>query len=280
MEKWYLNWSTRTEITNINWLEYLYYVKLDSSDAFYQSQLPDSTCWEKGLQEKDTIDPYIANYLRYPGFRYYPVVGVTYEQAVNYCKWRGDVVTKSLRDSSRKENAKIRDYEVSVEYRLPTKEEWEYAASGGLNIDRYPHGLKRPVNRKNYIHKTSEIGIKKCLDKQKIEYDGQTIVHRMEFGALEDYYLNLGGPLITCAPDTAFKLNYIFDFPPNNFGLYNMIGNVAEMTTQKGLAKGGSFRSSINSFTIRTGFSYNKPQEWLGFRCVAIVHIRRKGVEY
>jgi formylglycine-generating enzyme len=61
-----------TEVANIHWLEYLYYVKLDSSREFYESALPDTTVWARELAYND---PYVDQYLRYPGFRYYPGSG-------------------------------------------------------------------------------------------------------------------------------------------------------------------------------------------------------------
>ena len=70
----------QTEIANIHWLEYLHYIQRDSSETYYQSALPDTTVWEKELAFNT---PYVSNYLRYPGFRYYPVVGVSWEQAVD-----------------------------------------------------------------------------------------------------------------------------------------------------------------------------------------------------
>src|SRR5690242_6605706 len=74
-----------TEIANVHYLEYLHYVIQDSTEAFYNSQLPDPTAWEVKLQPKDSIDQFLFNYFRYPRFRYFPVIGVSYEQAVNYC---------------------------------------------------------------------------------------------------------------------------------------------------------------------------------------------------
>src|SRR6476661_4294651 len=38
-----------TEIANIHWLEYLFYIKRDSSEEFYKAALPDTTVWASEL---------------------------------------------------------------------------------------------------------------------------------------------------------------------------------------------------------------------------------------
>ena len=82
-----------TEIANIDYLEYLYAVGQDSTREFYQSALPDTTVW---ANEMSFNDQYVDQYLRYPGFRTYPVVGVSWVQANDYCKWRTNVVNSAL----------------------------------------------------------------------------------------------------------------------------------------------------------------------------------------
>ncbi|MCK5104223.1 MAG: SUMF1/EgtB/PvdO family nonheme iron enzyme, partial [Cyclobacteriaceae bacterium] len=86
-----------TEVANIHWLEYIYYVKLDSSREFYESALPDTVVWARNLAYND---PYVDHYLRYPGFRYFPVVGVSWKQAVDYCGWRTSVVNLKLAEEA------------------------------------------------------------------------------------------------------------------------------------------------------------------------------------
>ncbi|MDH5598302.1 MAG: formylglycine-generating enzyme family protein [Cyclobacteriaceae bacterium] len=266
----------KTEISNLAYLEYLSHIRKDSTESFYNSQLPDSLCYQVKLQPNDSINPFIYHYFRYPGFRFYPVIGVSYEQALNYCKWRGEVVTESFaKGDYHSKFPKLKDFDIIVEYRLPTKEEWELAALGGLNFLDFPYGVDRPIKNKYYSFKIKNSSFLICQNKNSINYKDSDIIHKIEFNVYEDYYLNIVNP-VSCKSDTSFSLSYIFDFSSNGYGLYNMIGNVAEMTMTKGLAKGGSFRSKLNDFNIKTDFQYSYPTEWLGFRCVAIMHIRRK----
>lgn len=129
-----------TEVANLHWLEYLHFVRRDSSDAFYRAQLPDSTAQPrlrgnvtKGVATGDT-----ASYLRHPAYRYYPVVGITHAQATNYCRWRTAVVRQLMpgpaphraRTAYAAAHRKLlAAYDVRATYRLPTPAEWELAAS-------------------------------------------------------------------------------------------------------------------------------------------------------
>lgn len=86
-----------TEIANINWLEYLHYLARDSSQEVYQAALPDTTVWVGKLAFND---PYVDHYLRYPGFRYFPVVGVSWNQASKYAVWRTNAVNRALAEAA------------------------------------------------------------------------------------------------------------------------------------------------------------------------------------
>ena len=59
-----------TEITNINWLEYEHYIRIDSEEVYWQNNLPDTAVWSRDLAFND---PYVSHYYRYPGFRFFPV---------------------------------------------------------------------------------------------------------------------------------------------------------------------------------------------------------------
>lgn len=55
---------------------------------------------------------------------------------------------------------------------------------------------------------------------------------------------------------------------PSILGLYNIQGNVSEMTSTEGVSFGGSFRHfAIDSYSNKTQ-TYNIAEDWLGFRCL------------
>jgi hypothetical protein len=65
-----------------------------------------------------------------------------------------------------------------------------------------------------------------------------------------------------------------FDNTPNTAGFYNLIGNAAEMTSSKGIAKGGSFLQTLEECKPTNNLTYSKPERWLGFRCMCKVTIK------
>lgn len=162
----------------------------------------------------------------------YPAVHISYLDADAYCKWKG--------------------------LRLPTDEEWEFAARGGLSKKTYPWGSK-------YEKKRMNIWQGKFPKENKV-LDGYAGV----------------------APVDAFE-------PQNKYGMYDMVGNVWEWTSTtftpggegagvKYTLRGGSFvDSSDGSFNhpARTSTKMgNEPDAGsnnIGFRCAADVSDEEDG---
>jgi formylglycine-generating enzyme len=211
-----------TEVANIHWLEYLFYISKDSMATrpeFVKSALPDTLVWASQLAFND---PYVDHYLRYPGFRFFPVVGVSWRQAVDYCTWRTDMVNHALAVESGDEalaetikNGQRIPLESGVilpDYRLPTEAEWEYAAQALIGTQWLDE---------NQTHK------------RLYPWDGHST--RNPYGKQMGYmlanfkrgrgdYAGIAGKL----NDGAMITTYIYEYPPNDYGLYNMAGNVNE----------------------------------------------------
>lgn len=211
-----------SEITNISWQESMYWTERiygKTSDQ-YVATIPDSNVWSK---------EYKTHYLSHPAYRDYPVVGISWKQAKQFCAWRSDRVIEHV--IINKELKPKKNYPTKVTYRLPTTQEWEHIANSGYS--------------------------EKTMNKFEIKYANSP---KANFRSLES---NITNTTNTTSP--------AFQYWPNKFGVYNMLGNVAEMTDQEGVAKGGSWVQLEEEVTITKVFEYKKPTNWVGFRCICEV---------
>ncbi|GAA3616821.1 gliding motility lipoprotein GldJ [Flavivirga amylovorans] len=258
-----------TEVTNAMYMEYLDWIKRvyppseENFRAIYNGALPDTLVWRNRLGFNEVMT---ENYLRHPGYGEYPVVGVSWIQAVEFANWRSDRVNEYNleRAGYLKRDAKILDVNaestfstdtyinaptltyggneevingegnrrnvrtdadgnesniyatretgiISPKYRLPTETEWEYAALGLSEIRDY--NLYR--GRKKYPWD----GQYTRSDKRKIRGD-QLANFKQGKG---DY-----GGIAGWSDDGADITNAVKSYDPNDFGLYDMAGNVAE----------------------------------------------------
>ncbi|MFH0894591.1 MAG: SUMF1/EgtB/PvdO family nonheme iron enzyme [Bacteroidota bacterium] len=132
-----------TEVRNIDWKEYLSFLenKFGRDSKEFKAAMPDTLLWAT-----DTVNGnpgMISLYLQNFEFNSYPVVGVSYEQVNEYCKWRTESVTENFFKNKKNGPKKII-------YRLPTSEEWEIAASAALSYKNFPWGYENLLDKYNF----------------------------------------------------------------------------------------------------------------------------------
>lgn len=258
-----------TEVTNLmyieylDWLERVYKNSENDYKNVYLAAIPDTMVWRSPLGFNEDM---VNNYLRHPAFRDYPVVGVSWQQATSYAKWRtqrvnerlleregyiqkgvslqidsitpgsefntqtylrapdrtyggniGDKVGRSAEprgreaDSAAYNHVKIEDGLLLPEYRLPTEAEWEYAALGLSELREY----------NSYRGKKKYPWSGESTQSKQRKNEGDQLAN---FKQGKGDYSGIAG----WSTDNADITAPVRAFPPNDFGLYGMAGNVAE----------------------------------------------------
>src|SRR5690554_1670456 len=84
-----------TEVRNVDYREYLYWINRVFIDfpEVYRKALPDTLVWRRPMAYNE---PLVENYLRHPAYSDYPVVGVNWLQANDFCAWRSDRVNERI----------------------------------------------------------------------------------------------------------------------------------------------------------------------------------------
>lgn len=216
------------------------YYAAKKDSDIFYSMVPDTFVWRSPLTYNEK---YVEYYFHHPAFRDYPVVGVSHEQALLFCEMMTDIFnSKILVD-----NAELEE----VVFRLPTENEWEAAARAGHPYAIYPWQEEGVRNAKT----------------------GEMLAN---FRRSNNDYMGVAGSLNDGSDLTAPVESY----RPNDFGLYNMAGNVAEMVAEKGVSKGGGWTHGALNLIIDSVFKYEDPEPWLGFRYVMeVVKFREQKIQ-
>ncbi len=255
-----LTFIDKTEISNIDWKEYMYWTGkiFGKESSEYKAILLDTSVWLDAID----IDTFLMeNYFKHPGFDFFPVVGITRQQAIDFSKWRSDRVFQMMlvesgiiKPNSEKENRNnhftIKRYfageylgykpDSSIQYvpiyDLPTTDEifaiYEYIKEENKSILENARKSERKicsVNQNIYVSKLTQ-----------------------------DYYLrHFQCPL----QYNSWDCQNI-----SIFNVHHLIGNVAEWVQDTNSAYGGSWEDVIVDDELRIRPEEKLKSAAIGFR--------------
>lgn len=231
-------YAGKFEVSNVDYLCFLNWTRKTKGEAEYEKNLPDTLVWRTPL---GYAEKYINYYLRHPAFRDYPVVGVSYEQVLSFCEYFSTDINEWLEDKHVKK----------IRFRLPTEEEWEVAARGGqLEGTIFPWGTE-------------------SIRSEKGKYKGGMLANCSR-GSGD--FMGFAGSLndgwdVTCQVGSYWS---------NNFGIYQMVGNVAEMVAEKSICKGGAWNKGSHKLVISSRDTFEVAASWVGFRVFAEIEEYQK----
>lgn len=223
-------WISAHEVTNKEYTEFLADLKNKGKTKEYDICKVHNEKWITVLGKKYSL--YSEYYSSHEAYATYPVINISHEAAKLYCEW----LTENCADKTQL-------------FRLPTKEEWIYAALGGCMHSNYSWGG-------NYLQNVSGMFLcnYKRIGDEYIHSDSEN--NLMIIPNKKDTFTSITAPVIF--------------YWPNDYGLYNMCGNVAEMIDSNGIAMGGSWNSTGYDVQVTSEFMYDAPNPFVGFRPVRV----------
>lgn len=236
------------EVPNIEWKRYQQQLAAIGADTVATQPIP-------------TALP-VADYFTNPFYDYFPVVGITYEQVQAFCRWRGRVIAQMINRGKPGSPDSLAAEHIAVEVRLPTEAEWEQAALAkrGLPCGSTCTETSLVVNPSAAAYFKQRSGSTASVSQIRadIKAYNQTRPSRsfINCSQSEPYFLRLASPA------------YTYGGPTNDYQLYNLLGNAAEMIEERGIAKGGSYRDPLAACTVTSRSRYTGPSPTVGFRCI------------
>lgn len=231
-----------SEITNFEYAEFLFDLKRTGEEEKLKIAQIDSTGWSKMNGSMQSMVDY---YSSHPAYRNYPVVNITKEGAILYCEWLSEKYKTMYGE------------DVNIKFRLPTRLEWLRAASGGTCNDcDYAWGSNQLTDEKG-AYLANHLTVESQHIKRNPETNQLEVVQADEMST--PTYLS----------DNSLFTAPVKSYDPNDYGIYDLNGNVAEIIADGDYAVGGSWHSPGFDIRNQSIEPINGSSATTGFRIIA-----------
>jgi sulfatase modifying factor 1 len=167
--------------------------------------------------------PAMFLYFIHPAYEDYPVVGVSWQQSFAYCIWKNMMLEKAMENHPLYKN-------ILGEFHLPTEAQWEYVATKGVLKSVYFYrDLNWGTDNNNFKYIFNFGEVRDNNDLIVKDYDDDGLLYPYKYG----YYKS------------------------NEFGIYNILGNVAEWVLEE-----ESYESVNDIGNYRNRRDFNQIDDW------------------
>ncbi len=234
-----------TEVTNENWREFLYYLKQEGRMLEYEANMLDTTVWRSKLGYNE---PFVNYYFQHRAYSHFPAVGMTIQQARAYANWLTEIYA-------------LKDDGVKITFSIPTKKQWIRAARGNTQ-NHYPWEGKYMRSKKGVF-----LANFKPINERFVTKTDVTRAYTDSYSVMTYDNFNETEMTITAAAESYY---------PNQYGLYNMSGNVAELVSDDTVAMGGSWNDTGYDVRVESEQPATEPKSTIGFRVVAVIENKKR----
>jgi formylglycine-generating enzyme required for sulfatase activity len=231
---------SKYEVTNGEYLEFVNFLLKQGKAEELKIAIPDTSQWLR----VQNAQPYAAHYFRHPAYAKHPVMNISHKAAELYCEW----LTQKINAESKN---------VKFEVRLPSRNEWLSAAQCGRKLPYSWKGIS-VIDSKGSFRANF-----KRLSAENIHFD----YTKGELVVIPDIPYDK-------MPISAAKLamvGAVDSFYPNDFGVYNLNGNAAEMIKENEIAVGGSWNCTGYDIRNLSTMPFSGPSPYVGFRPVLTI---------
>lgn len=242
-----------------------------SQEDFKKKYYPDTTVWMRDFTHH-MGDPLVEYYWQHPGYKDYPVVGVSWEAANYFGEWRTAFLNNFRTNGGQPK---------MPNYRLPSEAEWEYSARGGRHLAKYPWGNPYIRNAKGCMLANFK------PDRGNYYDDGFAYTSPVGYYFPNDFgLLDMSGNVSEwCLDDfNPASVPTVWDLNPQYIdkAAYDKDGIPKEKYNARKVIRGGSWKDI--SYYLEAGtraYEYkDSTRAYIGFRCAMTNLGRSSGLEF